>query len=308
MKVYVFPEDDRWLKGRCCPETIKAVLDNVAETTDGADLVVAVYLLSRSTTWMGEYLPEWLEPRDLRRRSSGDWSFVRSFKLPDDLPKQFKLIRLALGTSARYPKTTFNQYGWKERFAAFDDHLASLFAHELHHYRRYHLGLHAGEGEQGACKWGFTRAREAGFSAEGVHVRRRRPRPERRIRISKDGCAALVRRAKLVLSHLSANDLGKVAAWIRERREVLICESDEQQVERHAEALRNLPDGAAVRIVRAESGWSQYVGQIATKTRTLRRNSQRLAIRTVDGRVLHWPMEQLEPQEQIVTLACRAHE
>lgn len=308
MKIYVFSEDSHLLKSPYGLEAIRTVLEKVAATTDVRELVVAVYLRSCSTIWGGEHVVEWLEPESLCRRAGRDWSFVRSFEPPTDLPQRFKLIRMVFGTSARYPKTTVDGYGWKERFERFEDHLANLFAHELHHYRRHHLGLHPGEGEQSACRWGVARAQEAGFSVRAVRVRRRRLQTQKEIRIPSRQNPLLVRRAKSMLSHLSVQDLEEVTAWIEQRSSHLEAQAQRRKMQDDYERLRALPDGARVRILRDNVRPSAYVGQIAIKIGTLRRNSRRLAIRTSDGETWHWPMAWLEPVDQSVESAQSARE
>jgi hypothetical protein len=308
MEIYVLAEDDHSLKGWYDPDTIRGVLGKVAATTDVAALVVAVYLLSRTTVWRGQFMGEEVGPEGFRAYSGRKWSFVRRHALPEDLPKRFRLIRMAFGTSARYPKTTVDQYGWKERFERFQDHLANLFAHELHHYRRHHLGLHPGEGEQSACQWGLTRAKAAGFSVTAVRVRRHRRRPKKRIRMPENGRPSLVRRAKLMLSHLSPQDLEEVAAWITSRMTCLESQAKQEKEQEHFERLRALPNDATVRILRDSVRPSAYVDQVAVKIGTLRRNSRRLAIQTADGHPWHWPMAWLEPVDQIVESALGTQE
>lgn len=176
MKVYVFAEDNSVRGNLCQPDRIRNVLEKVAATTETAGLVVAVYLLGGSNRWGGHMIPGCLDRTQFYSHSGRGWAFIRSWPPPADLPERFNLIRMVFGTAARYPRTTQDNHGWKQRFPSFDHHLASLFAHELHHHRRHHLGLHHGEGEQLACKWEIQRAKEAGFDvvSHRVHGRRRR--------------------------------------------------------------------------------------------------------------------------------------
>jgi len=265
MKLYVLRENDHLLNDQWSSERIRAVLERVVAGTDVSDLVVAVYLVRGSAAWAGEYVPDELGPTDLHHRSNGDWRFVESFALPDDLPKQFKLIRMVFGTSARYPKTTVDRYGWRERFERFEDHVANLFAHELHHYRRYHLGLHLGEGEQAACKWALMRAKEAGFLVEGQRMRRRRRKPQKAKRVPSKKNPDLVQRAKQRLSHLAVDDLQEVAAWIEDRISRLETRAEKGRMRTHFDALRSLVDGSLVRITRDDTRTSPYIGQTAVK-------------------------------------------
>jgi len=142
--------------------------------------VVAVYLLSDSSIWEGEQMPEWLAAEDFHRHAGWSLAFIQSFEPPKNSPERFKLIRLAFGLSQRYRKSSANVYGWRLRFRSFEDHLAYLFAHELHHFRRYHLGMHDGEGEQSACRWAVQRSKESGFQVEGARIRCRKRRKANR--------------------------------------------------------------------------------------------------------------------------------
>ena len=50
---------------------------------------------------------------------------------------------------------------------SFLDQLAFLYAHELHHFRRYHLRMHRGEGEQSANRWALNYVISLGFRVTG---------------------------------------------------------------------------------------------------------------------------------------------
>jgi hypothetical protein len=290
MRVYFFTEEIAVPKNCYRPERIRTVLEKAAEATDTGDLVVAVYLLSNTAIWGGLMVTGCLSPPDFYHGSGRDWAFVRRFGLPEDLPEQYKLIRMVLSASARYPTTTKDTHGWRLRFQSFDDHVAYVFAHELHHFRRYHLGLHPGEGEQSAGKWAVQRSKEAGFQVEGIQIRRRKRLKayKKDIRIPQKRNPKLVQRVKLIGSQMHPEDLTQVVRWMENR--ILKAERPKKQKELAAnyEKLRALPDETLVRIVQDNEYKSEYVGQTATKIRTLRRDSHRLQVRTRDGKKWRW--------------------
>jgi len=175
MRVYVFTDMDRTSEDCYQQDSIEAVLRRVAEGTDTNDLVVGVYLPSKSHGWRGQLLLEWLDPESFHDHAGRKFAFARNFKRPKDLPERFKLIRLAFGLSGKYDHSVVDVYGWRVHLDSFEDHVAYVFAHELHHFRRYHLGMHPGEGEGSATRWGLERAWEAGYSVWGVRIPRRKP-------------------------------------------------------------------------------------------------------------------------------------
>ncbi|MFA5140249.1 MAG: hypothetical protein WC728_13540 [Elusimicrobiota bacterium] len=174
MKVYIFryrvayrPEFQ---------QNLLASLDKIAETTETKDLVVAVYL-TRGKQWAGHLLRQPMTSARFARRR-GRWAFTQGFQTPADLPEKFALIRLKLGMQAG-SKRFADSYGWSYRCGGFYfDGVANLFAHELHHFRRWHLGLHPRESEHSANKWALARAREAGFQVE-LDKRTKKSRPGR---------------------------------------------------------------------------------------------------------------------------------
>jgi len=222
MKVYVFTDKNPILKNCFQQENVSAVLEKVAETTDTTDLAVAVYLLTNSSIWTGHLVTEWLGPEDFHHSGKRSWAFIRSFSTPEDLPARFKLIRLAFGLSRRYGKSTVLMYGWKLHFGHFADNIGYLFAHELHHFRRHHLGLHPGEGEQSACRWALQRTKEAGFNVEAVRVhRRKRAKVQSNICILSSRKPKLLQRVKLAVAHLCPADLKELERWVYQRRATL---------------------------------------------------------------------------------------
>ncbi|HHS12997.1 MAG TPA: hypothetical protein ENN03_04430 [bacterium] len=147
---------------------IEQILETVAAGTDTHDLVVGLYLLPETRLNRGTaYVQKWLFPSDYHA-VRGRWKFNQAWPVPKDLPARFKLIRLRIDTSpSLYPRTETDIYGWTFQYPEAADHLALLFAHELHHYRRYHSGLHEREGEHSANRWALKHVCELGFRPEG---------------------------------------------------------------------------------------------------------------------------------------------
>jgi len=146
----------------------------IASSTDTADLVVALYLLPGVNKTRGTaYVHRELETRNFTT-GRGKWAFTRKFPVPEDLPDTFKLIRLRIDcNSTRYPHIEKDIYGWEFSYPSFTDHLATLFAHELHHFRRYHLNLHPGKGEQSANKWAVLHVQSLGYEVEARKIKKR---------------------------------------------------------------------------------------------------------------------------------------
>lgn len=147
----------------------------VASDTNTRELVVALYLLPGPHQARGIALTrDWQTPAVFPARR-GKWSFTQRWSTPEDLPAMFKLIRIRLdGNPDDYPKTEIDSYGWRFQYAEFIDHLAVLFAHELHHFRRYHLGFHPREGEHSANRWAIRHVHSLGFRVEGTRAYIRR--------------------------------------------------------------------------------------------------------------------------------------
>jgi len=170
------------------PDRLLHLLRRVAAGTDTRDLVASVYLVARGRHWGGQALAgRWSTPDDF---FSPRWPPRRrpAFARPAGLPDRFKQVRLYFGGDLpAYPSTQASRYRFLWRFPSFAEHAAYLFAHELHHFRRYHLGLHPGEGEVSAERWAFRRLRSLGYRIEcrGRQARGRRRRwplsPEARL-------------------------------------------------------------------------------------------------------------------------------
>lgn len=168
MKIYYF-SDTNWQQRLALDEPVlKEQFYQIADGSKTADLIVANYLLQQNS-WSGgiAFARDWLTPRQFISQR-GRWKFTQKFGVPLDLPDAYKLIRLHFGIkNLAYPLRQIDRYGWELSYASFTDHIAFLFAHELHHFRRFHLGLHAREGENLANKWALERVQQLNFKVNG---------------------------------------------------------------------------------------------------------------------------------------------
>ena len=144
------------------------VLTQVSSDINTDGLILALYLISKNSPSSGiACVQNWLSQKQFISKR-GRWSFTKNFPIPDDLPDRYKLIRLQFGIRyLKYPLRQQDRYGCELTFETFIDHLAFLFAHELHHFRRFHLGFHPREGENGANKWALQKVRELNFEVGG---------------------------------------------------------------------------------------------------------------------------------------------
>ena len=171
MEIYYFSDTNWEQKLRTAKSDLNSLFQKIADGTNANDLVLVNYFLSRSS-WSGgvAFARNWLSSNQFISHR-GRWSFTKKFQLPADLPENFKLIRLHFGVkNLNYPLSQVDRYGWQLTYSSFIDHVAFLFAHELHHFRRYHLGLHHREGENAANKWALQRIRQLNYHVEGVKL------------------------------------------------------------------------------------------------------------------------------------------
>jgi len=264
--------------------SLRAIIDRIAAGTDTGDLVVSLFLVSRSR-WHGgaAYARQWSAPEDYWARR-GKWRRAAPQNPPADLPARFKLIRLALpATPDMYPLKEQDVYGWQHVYDSFASHLAFLFAHELHHFRRFHLGLHGREGEQAANAWAVARARTCGFAVSSVKgAVRRRHRP-----VLKPTILQLLNPLDFCGSPDAAQWREHFALAVR----LLPAGVKKKYVDEkliHIDRLRGVRAGDMVWIQWDPS--HRYQHQAAQVVRPMRRNSLRLVIRTQDGRDWRWPM------------------
>lgn len=271
---------------------IQGVLHHVAGETDTRDLVVCVYLSAKSQ-WTGGIacVRSW-QTQKCFTAVRGKWRFIKDFPIPEGMPDRFKLIRLRLiDNPRRYPLRERDIYDWEHRFHRFEDHLAFLFAHELHHYRRYHLGLHPREGEQSANRWALEKLEELGYLVDSVRIRKKR-------RQQRFPLAAFINpfdfvRQQDALSHSFKSHLYRIFSQLDGHKEQKIVRDKLE----HFERLRMQDPGTDLRIVYDPEGG--YTGQRAELIRPLRRNSYRIVIKTGDGKEWRWPMAWLELENRI---------
>ena len=179
MKCYCFTSSRAGEKSEFKDRDIVPLLEQIASETDTRDLIVAVYLLPGIHQTRGTaYVRHWLNAGDFTT-GRGYWRVTQRFPLTDGLPDRFKLIRMRLDPETKhYPRIEHDGYHWVFHYRTFLDQLACLFAHELHHFRRHHLGLHPREGEHSANQWALDTTRQMGFSVEGKRLKT--PRRTRR--------------------------------------------------------------------------------------------------------------------------------
>ncbi|MBC8180458.1 hypothetical protein H8E88_04970 [candidate division KSB1 bacterium] len=171
MKVYYFADTDWKNHLNISTNQLTDVLTKVSSGTNTDDLVLALYLINRNSASSGvAYVQKGLTKKQFIT-FRGRWTVTKNFPIPDDLPEKYKLIRLQFGINyLRYPLRQHDRYGWELSFKTFIDHFAFLFAHELHHFRRFHLGFHPREGENSANKWALHKVRELGFDVAGEKI------------------------------------------------------------------------------------------------------------------------------------------
>jgi hypothetical protein len=287
MQLFFFPERDSWRRLGASAEDLQKVLDRVAAGTDTTELVVALHLVRRSS-WSGgtAYVRQWVRPAAFYARR-GKWRLGEEWTLPKQLPARFKLIRLLLpDAGSAYPLTEVDRYGWRHRFGRFQDHLAFFFAHELHHFRRYHLGLHPREGEHGANAWAVALCGDLGYSVESERLTPRRKKRKGRSRPS-------------FWQVLNPLDFWPAAQAFRlwrgsallEMAARLACRDQEKYIAaqmRHVQQLRKTPPGTPLWI--SFDPERRYAGQPVRLVRPLRPPSLRAIIETADGKVWRWPM------------------
>jgi len=177
MKFYLFTHPD--LLSTKEREKIRQTISVIEQGTNTNNLVTGLYLSNHVIRYQGTaYVQNWMTPKQFHPRR-GKWTFVQKWPVPDDLPAQFKLIRLHMEWNPKkYPKLERDIYHWEFQYPAFKDHLANLFAHELHHFRRHHLGMHPKEGEQAANRWALEHVKNLGFQVTGKKLKIKRIRKQ----------------------------------------------------------------------------------------------------------------------------------
>ncbi len=289
MQVYFFPAHNSWNRLGASARELQGVLERLAAETDTGELVVALHLVRRSS-WSGgtAYVRQWVRPSSFYARR-GKWRLSGSWQVPENLPERFKLIRLLLPDSAGYPLTELDRYGWQHRFGRFEDHLAFFFAHELHHFRRFHLDLHGREGEHSANAWAEAHCRSLGFAVESVRLRPRKGRTKKKGRSGPTFWQVLnpvdflpVAQACL-LWRGGGTLLGAAMRLVCRDRNAYIADKM-----RHIQLLGQVQPGRQLWITFDPS--RRYLHESARLVRLLRRPSLRAVIETGDGKIWRWPM------------------
>lgn len=161
-------------------EDLENRITAIAPETDTGDLVTAVYFSKRQHFSRGTaYVQRWMTPRTFHA-SRGYWSFTRAFGTPENLPDQYKLIKVHVNPGRSYPRNEIDIYGWQFRYATLMDQALFLFTHELHHFRRYHLSLHPREGEHAANRWALRTLESAGIPVSGRRLPVKKKKSARR--------------------------------------------------------------------------------------------------------------------------------
>jgi len=298
MKTYIFTEHESPTQNESLRATANRILQQVADGTDTDRLVVAIYLLEGSSISCGELASVQPVRPSAFASPRSTWAFATRFAIPDDLPESFALIRIAMGSLWRRKRTAADYIGLT-KFRGFDDHLAFLFAHELHHFRRYHLGLHPGEGEISASRWAIQRVTSLGYKVEVMSKRLRRPRTKlAEPRVPTTPNPLLLQRIKAMAAHLCIADLRNAAGWMWSRAKGLEDVTERSTWAEHYRLLRSLPAGAHLQVVHDSPRSESRVGQVMTKVRTLKRGSKRIAVRDQSAKVWHWPMRWLKPVQE----------
>lgn len=302
MMTYIFFQGKAPQKFKAHEDHIQNVLKRVGEGTDTKDLVVSVYLLDKTNSWGGICFRKWCD-KEKFQKGRGSWSATKIFPLPQDLPERFKLIRMKFGAGLLpYPRILRDRYGWAARYPSFEAHLATLFAHELHHFRRYHLNLHHREGEHSTNAWALQRVNEVGFEVEGGFADRTRKRRERKLKAKLQGVKRLPKenpqlRRKVIrmANHLSLEDVKYLRDWCQKRERVLARKISVVKKETHYEKIRALPEGTQLVLTRDLYRELLHKGNIVTKIKNLKtKSSKRVEVKDQGGTLWHIPMDFLD--------------
>lgn len=180
MNIFIYHNNNQLKQSSLSTEHIKKLIHHISEGTDISALVIALYFLPGIHQTRGIYLRKWINPSHFRT-GRGKWAFTSLFELPSNLPEQFRLIRMRLdGRQQFFPREDHDAYGWCFNYQNLEAQLATLFAHELHHYRRYHLNLHPNEGEHSANRWALSRVRSLGYRVTGERMKIKKQKRRKR--------------------------------------------------------------------------------------------------------------------------------
>ena len=151
-------------------QSMRSIMHQLTNGTKTDDLVIAVFLSNRKKHNFGTaYVRQWMHADNFFTKR-GKWKLLHTPQVPSTLPPQFKLIRIHININQQYPLIESDIYGWRFSYQTMEDQIAMLFAHELHHYRRHHLGLHPKEGENRANRWALKHVQSLGYRVEGAKI------------------------------------------------------------------------------------------------------------------------------------------
>jgi hypothetical protein len=174
VRIYIFGDPSHLQQVALSNQNVLDLIHHICSDTETSSLVIAIYMIPGFFETRGIYIQRWMRP-ELFTTGRGKWYFTKRFSVPDDLPDQYRLIRLRIdGRSDHFPREEKDSYGWTLKYKCPGDQLALLFCHELHHYRRYHLNFHPGEGEYAANRWALSYARSLGYDVSGYPVKKKR--------------------------------------------------------------------------------------------------------------------------------------
>lgn len=279
MKIYIFNDSATITKSIYSEMT--SIIERVSNETDVSDLVVSVYF-SKSTAWTGgvAMVRQWQSPPKFINRR-GRWNITCRFGTPTDLPSNFKLIRLLLPANLSiYPKTETDIYHWQHTFATWQDHLAHLYAHELHHFRRYHLGLHPREGEHSANRWAQQTVDRLEFNVKSERLKT----VPKKVKKKTITFSMVVNPMDFGYASMDRISMAKLTFSLSTKTKKKYTTEKLKQFDQ----LRQLAPGETVNI--AFDPTQRYLGQKATVIRVMRKNSVRMVIRTQDGKEWRWPL------------------
>jgi len=78
--------------------------------------------------------------------------------------RQDGVITMTFAAGERYPMTAPDIYGWQWRFQTFQDHVATIFSHELFHYRQDAPDY--SQSEQAGNVYALAHAQQCGYSVQ----------------------------------------------------------------------------------------------------------------------------------------------
>lgn len=282
MQVHIFREKRVAARSGFDEGRIRSTLERVADGMDTSDLVVVLYLVDDPAARAGLYVGKPCSPSSFICRR-GKWSISALFGAPPSLPEAYLLIRMCLGVPDSYPVDRRDRYGWLFRPKSFEEDCAILFAHELHHFRRRHLGLHRCEGEQSANMWALEHLQALGYPVDGS-----RPDVQSQALLSSVGyksrneAQSLLRKTKEAVSRLCRADLLELRSHVGYRLDELDRLQHKREEQEHIRRVRELPPDSRV-VIRFDPAQT-YSGEVAVILQQPSSATQGILVRTPDGK------------------------